>query len=117
MGSRCTISRSTVFAVIIGELFFNVGGSAAGLLLSLATFGVGFVMRPLGAVLIGNYADKHGRKAALTLTIALMTIGTGMIALTPTYESIGIAATVMLVVGRLLQGSQLVAKSARHRLL
>lgn len=85
------------FAVIIGELFFNVGGSAAGLLLSLATFGVGFVMRPLGAVLIGNYADKHGRKAALTLTIALMTIGTGMIALTPTYESIGIAATVMLV--------------------
>ncbi|MCG6507012.1 MFS transporter, partial [Vibrio parahaemolyticus] len=48
--------------------------------------------------------DKHGRKAALTLTIALMTIGTGMIALTPTYESIGIAATVMLVVGRLLQG-------------
>ncbi|MDT8868507.1 MFS transporter [Vibrio fluvialis] len=92
------------FAVIIGELFFNVGGSAAGLLLSLATFGVGFVMRPLGAVLIGNYADKHGRKAALTLTIALMTIGTGMIALTPTYESIGIAATVMLVVGRLLQG-------------
>ena len=92
------------FAVIIGELFFNVGGTAAGLLLSLATFGVGFVMRPLGAVLIGNYADKYGRKAALTLTIALMTIGTGMIALTPTYESIGIAATIILVVGRLLQG-------------
>jgi len=92
------------FAVIIGELFFNVSGAGAGLLLSLATFGVGFVMRPLGAVLIGNYADKHGRKAALTLTIALMTIGTGMIALTPTYESIGIAATIILVVGRLLQG-------------
>lgn len=92
------------FAVIIGELFFNVGGAAAGLLLSLATFGVGFVMRPLGAVLIGNYADKYGRKAALTLTITLMTLGTGMIALTPTYQSIGIAATIILVVGRLLQG-------------
>ncbi|QXO16763.1 MULTISPECIES: MFS transporter [Vibrio] len=92
------------FAVIIGELFFNVGGAAAGLLLSLATFGVGFVMRPLGAVMIGNYADKYGRKAALTLTITLMTVGTGMIALTPTYESIGIAATIILVVGRLLQG-------------
>ncbi len=92
------------FAAIIGELFFNVNGAGAGLLLSLATFGVGFVMRPLGAILIGNYADKHGRKAALTLTIALMTVGTGMIALTPTYESIGIAATIILVVGRLLQG-------------
>jgi MFS transporter, MHS family, proline/betaine transporter len=92
------------FAAIIGQLFFNVGSPVAALLLSLATFGVGFVMRPLGAVLIGNYADRHGRKAALTLTIALMTLGTALIALTPTYDSIGVAATVILVVGRLLQG-------------
>lgn len=92
------------FAVIIGQLFFDTGGPVASLLLSLATFGVGFVMRPLGAVLIGNYADKYGRKAALTLTISLMTIGTGLIALTPTYESIGIFASITLVLGRLLQG-------------
>jgi MHS family proline/betaine transporter-like MFS transporter len=92
------------FAAVIGQLFFNVASPAAALLLSLATFGVGFVMRPLGAVLIGNYADRHGRKAALTLTIALMTLGTALIALTPTYDSIGLAATVLLVLGRLLQG-------------
>ncbi|WP_020683546.1 MFS transporter [Marinobacterium rhizophilum] len=92
------------FAAIIGQLFFNVDSPVAALLLSLATFGVGFVMRPLGAVVIGNYADRHGRKAALTLTIGLMTLGTGLIALTPTYESIGVSATVVLVVGRLLQG-------------
>jgi hypothetical protein len=87
------------FAAIIGQLFFNVGSPAAALLLSLATFGVGFVMRPLGAVLIGNYADRHGRKAALTLTIGLMTLGTALIALTPTYDSIGVAATLILVLG------------------
>lgn len=92
------------FAAIIGQLFFKVDSAVVSLLLSLATFGVGFVMRPLGAMIIGNYADRHGRKAALTLTILLMTAGTALIALTPTYETIGIGATVALVVGRLLQG-------------
>lgn len=92
------------FAVIIGQLFFGESGPVTGLLLSLATFGVGFIMRPLGAVLIGNYADKHGRKAALTLTITLMTVGTAFIAFTPSYSSIGIFATISLVIGRLLQG-------------
>lgn len=92
------------FAAIIGQLFFSASGPVTSLLLSLATFGVGFVMRPLGAVLIGNYADKHGRKAALSLTITLMTLGTGLIAFTPSYEHIGIFATISLVIGRLLQG-------------
>ncbi|MDH2431511.1 MFS transporter [Pokkaliibacter sp. MBI-7] len=92
------------FAAIIGKLYFPVSSSLGALLLSLATFGVGFFMRPLGAVLIGNYADKRGRKAALTLTILLMTIGTALIAFTPTYHQIGIAATLLLVMGRLLQG-------------
>lgn len=92
------------FAVIIGKLFFPGESAVASLLMSLATFAVGFLMRPLGAVLIGRVADRRGRKAALSLTIALMTLGTGIIALTPTYSSIGIAATVLLVFGRLLQG-------------
>lgn len=92
------------FAVIIGKLFFPGESALASLLMSLATFAVGFLMRPLGAVLIGRVADRRGRKAALSLTIALMTVGTGIIAFTPTYSSIGIAATLLLVFGRLLQG-------------
>lgn len=92
------------FAAVIGQLFFNVGSPVASLLLSFATFGVGFVMRPLGSLLIGNYADRCGRKAGLTLTIGLMTLGTALIALTPTYDTIGVAAPIILVIGRLLQG-------------
>lgn len=92
------------FAATIGRLFFPSSSSTASLLLSFATFGAGFVMRPLGAVLIGNLADRRGRKAALTLTIALMTAGTALIAFTPTYGSIGVAATVLVVLGRLMQG-------------
>ncbi|MBD8622383.1 MFS transporter [Pseudomonas sp. CFBP 13727] len=92
------------FAVIIGQLFFPGSSPMASLLMSLATFAVGFVMRPLGALLIGRVADRRGRKAALSLTIALMTVGTGIIAFTPTYASIGISASVLLVIARLLQG-------------
>jgi len=92
------------FAATIGRLFFPAESALASLLLSFATFGAGFVMRPLGAMLIGSYADRRGRKPALTLTITLMTLGTALIAFTPTYASIGVAATVLLVVGRLVQG-------------
>ncbi|WP_322047616.1 MFS transporter [Paraburkholderia sp. J67] len=92
------------FAVTIGKLFFPAGSALTSLLLSFATFGVGFLMRPLGALLIGNLADRRGRKAALTLTIALMTAGTALIALTPSYASIGVSATILVVIGRLLQG-------------
>ncbi|EHP38146.1 major facilitator superfamily permease, partial [Cupriavidus basilensis OR16] len=92
------------FAATIGKLFFPSSSPLASLLLSFATFGAGFVMRPLGAVLIGNLADQRGRKAALTLTIVLMTAGTALIAFTPTHASIGVAATVLVVIGRLLQG-------------
>ncbi|WP_137924371.1 MFS transporter [Cupriavidus sp. 2SB] len=92
------------FAAIIGRLFFPTSSPMASLLLSFATFGIGFVMRPLGAVLIGGMADKRGRKAALTLTIGLMTVGTALIAFTPSYASIGVSATVLVVLGRLLQG-------------
>ena len=92
------------FAVLIGKHFFPSESATASLLMSLATFGVGFLMRPIGAMVIGRYADRHGRKAALSLTIGLMTLGTALIAFAPTYSQIGIFATLLLVVGRLIQG-------------
>lgn len=92
------------FAAIIGKLFFPAESAVASLLMSLATFAVGFLMRPLGAIIIGRVADRRGRKAALSLTITLMTVGTAVIAFSPTYASIGISASVLLVLGRLLQG-------------
>ena len=91
-------------AVIIGKLFFPSGSALVSLLLSLATFGVGFIMRPLGALLIGNLADRKGRKAGLTFSITLMTLGTGIIAFTPSYASIGWAAALLVVLARLMQG-------------
>ncbi len=93
-----------LFAVTIGKQFFPVESESGRLLLALATFGVGFVMRPLGGVLLGAYADRRGRKAALTLTIAIMALGTAMIGLTPSYAQIGIAAPLLIVLARLLQG-------------
>lgn len=92
------------FAVLIGKHFFPSDSALASLLMSLATFGVGFLMRPVGAMLIGRYADSRGRKAALSLTIGLMTLGTALIAFVPTYTQIGIFATFLLVAGRLIQG-------------
>jgi MHS family proline/betaine transporter-like MFS transporter len=93
-----------VFAAIIGKLYFPASDELTRLLLSFATFSVGFFMRPLGGTLLGMYSDKVGRKAALSLTIMLMCIGTAMIALMPTYAQIGIAAPLLLVLARLLQG-------------
>ncbi|MBN3787277.1 MFS transporter [Burkholderia sp. Ac-20353] len=92
------------FAALIGKLFFPASSDVGALMLSLATFGVGFVARPLGSVAIGAYADRVGRKPALVLTVALMALGTGMIGFAPTYAQIGIAAPLLIVVGRLLQG-------------
>jgi MFS transporter, MHS family, proline/betaine transporter len=91
-------------AVIIGSLFFPSTSPASSLLLSLATFGAGFVMRPLGAIVIGHVADTRGRKAGLTLSLSLMTVGTWLIACLPGYASIGPAATVLMVLARLMQG-------------
>ena len=91
--------------VIISRLFFPAESEYASLLIAMATFGVGFFMRPVGGVLIGLYADRHGRKAALQLIILLMTIATAMIAFAPTYAAIGIAAPAIMVLARLLQGA------------
>lgn len=94
----------TYFATILGKVFFPAATPFAQLLLSLATFGVGFVMRPLGGLVIGSYADRHGRKSAMTLTLWLMAAGSAVFVVAPTYAQIGIAAPVLLILGRLVQG-------------
>lgn len=94
-----------LFAAYVARNFFPPGeDSAANLLKAFLAFGLGFVVRPLGAVLIGNYGDRAGRKASLTLTILLMAVGTGTIAFAPTYAAIGLGAPLLLLVGRVLQG-------------
>jgi MFS family permease len=92
------------FAVYIGRAFFPVSGEFGSLLAAVAAFGVGFFTRPLGGVLIGAFADKAGRKPAMILTVALITVGTLGLAATPSYASIGIAAPIIVVFCRLLQG-------------
>ena len=92
------------FSVIIGHLFFPASSDSASLLLAVATFAVGFIMRPLGSLLLGQYADTHGRKAALTLIMGLMAMGVMMVAFTPVYAQIGLWAPLLLVTGRMLQG-------------
>ena len=94
----------TFFAVMIGEAFFPGGNATAKLLASLATFGAGFLTRPIGAAIIGAYADRHGRRAALTITILLMAAASALVGLTPSYDQIGIAAPAILVFARLVQG-------------
>src|SRR5262245_38727780 len=90
--------------VIISRLFFPAQSEYASLLLTMATFGVGFFMRPVGGVVLGIYADRRGRKAALQLIIGLMTLSMIMIALAPPYATIGIGAPLLMVLARLLQG-------------
>ena len=92
------------FAVYIGKTFFPASTPLGSLLLSVAVFGVGFFARPVGGVLIGAFADRAGRRPAMLLTIALITLGTMGLALTPSYDSIGLAAPIIVVVCRLIQG-------------
>ena len=92
------------FAVQIGHSFFPVSKTSHGLLYTLATFGVGFLARPLGGVVLGRYADRTGRKPAMVLSFTLMGIGITCLALTPGYATLGIAAPILLVLFRLLQG-------------
>ena len=90
--------------VIISRLFFPAQSEYASLLLTTATFGVGFFMRPVGGIILGLYADRKGRKAALQLIIGLMTVSMAIIAFAPPYSAIGIAAPLLMVLARLLQG-------------
>jgi MFS family permease len=91
-------------ALVIGKLFFPTFNTYGQLLLTVASFGVGFIMRPLGGIVIGAYADRAGRKKAMTLTIFLMALGCALIAFAPTYAQIGVAAPLLIVLARLIQG-------------
>lgn len=92
------------YATAIARTFFPSSSEYASLMLSLMTFGAGFLMRPLGAIFLGAYLDRHGRRSGLLLTLGLMAVGTLTIAFMPGFESIGLLAPILVLVGRLLQG-------------
>jgi MHS family alpha-ketoglutarate permease-like MFS transporter len=95
------------FAVYFSAEFFPKGDQTSQLLNTAAIFAVGFLMRPLGSMLMGRYADRHGRRAALTLSITIMAGGSLVIACTPSYDTIGVLAPIILVIARLFQGLSL----------
>ncbi len=92
------------YATAIAKTFFPGDDPFASLMLTLMTFGAGFLMRPLGAIVLGAYIDHHGRRKGLLLTLGLMALGTLTIALVPGYATLGAAAPVLILLGRLLQG-------------
>jgi MFS transporter, MHS family, proline/betaine transporter len=92
------------FAVTIAEVFFPASNPTISLLATFGTFGLAYVVRPLGAVVVGTYTDRAGRKAGLTLSIGLMLIGTALMLVTPGYATIGVAAPIIITIARLLQG-------------
>src|SRR6516162_3539008 len=92
------------FAVIISKVFFPAANEAVSILVTLGTFGISFLARPVGAIFLGAYGDRKGRKQALTLSILLMTIGTGLMTVMPSYASAGLLAPILVIAARLLQG-------------
>jgi len=92
------------FAVTIAEVFFPAGNPTVSLLITFGAFGLAYFVRPLGAIVIGGFTDRAGRKAGLLLSIALMMVGTTLMAVTPGYATIGIAAPIIITLSRLLQG-------------
>jgi len=93
-----------LYAAHIAAAFFPAGDEMASLMRAFAVFGVGFLMRPLGAVILGAYVDTVGRRKGLVVTLAIMACGTLLIAAVPDYQTIGIAAPLLVLLGRLLQG-------------
>ncbi|WP_405579915.1 MFS transporter [Streptomyces sp. NBC_01092] len=91
-------------ALVLGDLYFPAGSSTAGVLAAFATFAVGFLARPIGGIVAGQIGDKRGRKPMLVLALTLMGIATTGIGLLPTYETIGVAAPILLVLLRIAQG-------------
>jgi MFS transporter, MHS family, proline/betaine transporter len=91
-------------AVTIAQVFFPAGNPTVSLLVTFGAFGLAYLVRPLGAIFVGSFTDRHGRKAGLTLSIALMMVGTTLMAVTPGYAAIGLAAPVLITLARLLQG-------------
>src|SRR6201995_2349634 len=94
----------TAAALVFGELFFPKGDPVIGTLLAFLTFGVGFVVRPLGGILFGVLGDRFGRKPVLVATLLMIGIGTTLIGVLPTYSQIGIWAPLLLVLMRVIQG-------------
>src|SRR6201997_1838668 len=90
------------YASHISKAFFPTGNEYASLLLTFVTFGAGFLMRPLGAIILGAYVDRVGRRQGLIVTLSLMATGTMLIAFVPGYASIGLAAPMIVLAGRLL---------------
>src|SRR5450432_3785069 len=98
------ISVYAYFAVYVSKAFFPNSDPTVSLLLTFGTFGLSFLVRPIGGVVLGAYADRHGRKASLMISIVMMTFGTLAIALMPAYETIGILAPIAVLAARLVQG-------------
>jgi MHS family proline/betaine transporter-like MFS transporter len=92
------------FAVVISKLFFPETSGVTALLYTFGAFGVSYLVRPLGAMVLGSYGDRAGRKAALTMTIGIMMVGTAIMAFAPTAATIGSAAGLLILLSRLLQG-------------
>jgi MHS family proline/betaine transporter-like MFS transporter len=92
------------FAVQIGRAYFPTHDPIASVLATFATYGVGFLMRPIGGMILGSYGDRRGRKKALALTMFIMAVGTGLTGLIPSYTQWGLAAPMLLVACRMLQG-------------
>src|SRR6202047_1445740 len=98
------LSSYGYFAVYVSRAFFPNSDPAISLLLTFGTFGLAFLVRPIGGVVLGAYADRHGRKASLMISIVLMTIGTLLFAIMTTYDTIGILAPIAVLAARLVQG-------------
>src|ERR1700720_2135157 len=98
------ISAYGYFAVYVSRAFFPNSDQAISLLLTFGAFGLAFLIRPIGGVVLGAYADRYGRKASLMVSIVMMSIGTLAIALRPTYQTIGILAPIAVLIARLVQG-------------
>ena len=92
------------FAVTLAEVFFPAGNQTVSLLVTFGTFGLAYFVRPVGAIIVGGYTDRYGRKSGLLLSMALMMMGTTLIAVTPGYATIGLAAPIIITLARLLQG-------------
>ncbi|ANY08333.1 tricarballylate/proton symporter TcuC [Pseudonocardia sp. HH130630-07] len=100
------------YAAAIARAVFPAENEFLSLMLSFVTFGVGFLMRPLGAVVLGAYMDRHGRRAGLILSLVIMSVGVVILAVVPGYDTIGIAAPILVVLARLLQGFSAGAESS-----
>src|SRR6201988_3952800 len=98
------ISVYAYFAVYISKAFFPTNDPTTSLLLTFGTFGLSFLARPIGGLMLGTYADRYGRKASLLISITMMTFGTLAVALMPTFATIGVLAPLLVIIARLGQG-------------